>query len=148
VSGADEREVPKESTEALASALAERRRRRAAAGRSDERRTHDRFACRFDAAVTGPDGQRIAGHTRDLSLGGLFIECTHALALGTEVDTYLALPTNPKGITVRGTVRWTTRDGVGLQLGLLGARDTHAILATLKMLATAEDAGELEPEPA
>jgi hypothetical protein len=145
VSEADAKQ-PTESPEALAAALRERRRRRAAEGRADERRTHDRFACRFEAAVTGADGKRNAGFTRDLSLGGLFIECSHSFALGNEVTVWLGLPSTPKGIEVGATVRWATPDGVGVQLGLMGARDTHAILATLKMLATAEDA-EVEAEP-
>jgi len=134
------------SPEALAASLRERRRKRAAEGRGDERRTHDRFACRFDALLTGPDKKKVFGFTHDLSIGGLFVEASRQFPLGTEIELWLALPNVPEGITVQATVRWTKPNGMGLQLGLVGAKATHAILATLKMLATAEDAEAPEPE--
>jgi type IV pilus assembly protein PilZ len=37
------------------------------------------------------------------------------------------LPGQSKPLLVPGTVRWTSKSGMGVQFGPLGARETHAI---------------------
>lgn len=66
---------------------------------------------------------------RDISLGGMFIETAIPAAFGVSVLVGFTLPGQRKPLLVSGTVRWTSNGGMGVQFGLLGARETHAITA-------------------
>jgi type IV pilus assembly protein PilZ len=68
-----------------------------------------------------------AGKARDVSVGGLFVETPAPFAFGTEVVVLLRLPGHKDELAMPATVRWTGQDGMGLQFGLLGARETYAI---------------------
>jgi hypothetical protein len=95
-----------------------------------EQRRFPRQPVRSAVAIVGPDGTRLEGHSRDLSVGGMFAEVAPSLAFGTEVRVEMALPL--VGVTsLPAIVRWVTREGLGLQFGLLGARETHAITALI-----------------
>jgi type IV pilus assembly protein PilZ len=77
------------------------------------------------------DGRPFAGVVRDLGVGGAFIECIEALPFGTEVLIIGQLPPSGADLRLPSVVRWTKPDGFGVQFGLLGARETHAISVLL-----------------
>lgn len=95
-----------------------------------ELRRHPRKPLRTPLAVVGPDGARLEGHSRDLSIGGMFVETSPALPFGTNVRVEIALPLVGT-VALPAIVRWLTPQGLGLQFGLLGVRETHAITALL-----------------
>jgi len=64
---------------------------------------------------------------RDISLGGIFVDTDIPYLFGEHVLIYLALPHDARSMSLPATVRWTCPSGIGLQFGLLGARDTHDI---------------------
>ncbi len=91
-----------------------------------EKRRFPRQPVELSLTVHTTDGQTIVGKGRDISLGGVFIEAAPTLAFATHVEVELTLP--DLGLTrLPAIVRWNKVDGMGLQFGLLGARQTHAI---------------------
>ena len=71
--------------------------------------------------------QRSSGQSADISLGGMFIETQTPEPFGTEIVIHLHVPGEPSGFALPGKVRWTGSGGMGVQFGLLGARETHTI---------------------
>jgi type IV pilus assembly protein PilZ len=74
-------------------------------------------------------GERFLGLSRDISLGGmqLTIPPHPHIAFGQEIDAQLTLPGQRSPFVLPAIVRWARGDSVGVQFGLLGARETHAI---------------------
>lgn len=71
---------------------------------------------------------RSAGRSKDISLGGMFIVTSAPLAFGTEIVVHLTVAGHRTPLAMPGVVRWSRPgQGMGLQFGLLGARETHAI---------------------
>jgi hypothetical protein len=64
---------------------------------------------------------------RDISLGGMFVETDIPCRFGERVIVRLTLPAGKCQMDLAGVVRWTCPDGIGVQFGRLGARDTHEI---------------------
>jgi type IV pilus assembly protein PilZ len=78
------------------------------------------------AAKGSPERSR--GRAGDLSLGGMFVRTASPLAFGTGLVVHLLLPGQKAPFALPGVVRWTRAgEGMGVQFGLLGARETHAI---------------------
>jgi type IV pilus assembly protein PilZ len=77
-------------------------------------------------------GVSIIGRSRDISIGGMFIESETPVTFGTEVSILLHLPNTKAIARLPGTIRWLNPGGFGVQFGLLGARETHAISELLK----------------
>ena len=75
---------------------------------------------------------RSKGLARDISVGGMFVQTEAPAAFGAEVIVYITLPSDPKEMRLPGVVRWKRPDGMGVQFGLLGARETHAITEIVK----------------
>lgn len=69
------------------------------------------------------------GIARDISLGGMFIETASPASYGVGVLVALRRPDAQSAVLLQGTVRWTHPDGMGVQFGLLGARETYAIVS-------------------
>lgn len=69
---------------------------------------------------------KVPGVSKDISLGGMFVETAFPAAFGAAVLVGFTLPGHPP-LLVSGTVRWTSGSGMGVQFGLLGARETYAI---------------------
>ncbi len=67
------------------------------------------------------------GVSRDLSLGGVFVETTAPAPFGAKVVLMLKVPGLPEPMRIDGVVRWTSHQGMGVQFGLMGARETHAL---------------------
>jgi hypothetical protein len=71
------------------------------------------------------------GIGRDISIGGMFIETSApGVSFGAEVKVRVSL----RGATgsldefeLPGVIRWVRSGGMGVQFGLLGAHETHAI---------------------
>ena len=97
-----------------------------------EKRSHPRVPIGLDVTCEVKDGPAIAGHGKDISLGGMFIETSETPAFGTAVTIVIRLPGIPGDVRLPAVVRWNSEGGFGIQFGLLGARDTHAITRLMK----------------
>jgi uncharacterized protein (TIGR02266 family) len=79
------------------------------------------------------EGKKQISRTRNLSLGGLYLESATALAIGTTVQLRFQLPTQPEPVEVAGDVRWVDKKGpgdmtgVGIRFQGLRARDVWAL---------------------
>lgn len=71
--------------------------------------------------------EKFDGFSRDVSLGGMFVETSSGLAFNAELTLYVQLPGHETTFALPAVVRWTQPDGMGIQFGLLGARETFAI---------------------
>ncbi len=74
----------------------------------------------------------VSGRGKDVSVGGMFIETMRPVHFGTEVTVCLTLPGSKDELTLPAVVRWVRNDGMGVQFGLLGARETHAITEAVR----------------
>jgi type IV pilus assembly protein PilZ len=68
----------------------------------------------------------IAGRAKDISVGGMFVETSQPLAFGARLTVRMVV-SRQKSYLLPAVVRWTRPGGMGLQFGLLGARETHAL---------------------
>jgi type IV pilus assembly protein PilZ len=103
---------------------------------ADQRRAR-RVAIELAVDVTSPDqGDRVPGVSRDLSLGGMFVETAFPAAFGASVLLRFTVPGHAGPLVVPGMVRWTSKGGMGIQFGLLGARETRAITECLRLAAS------------
>jgi len=91
-----------------------------------EKRAHLRVPVRLRVVIEH-DGARTELRCRDLSLGGMFVECARTLPFGTEVTAEVSLPALPRPAAIRCVVRWVKTDGMGLAFGSLRAAETWAI---------------------
>ncbi len=57
----------------------------------------------------------------------MFIGSEHNPAFGTQMVITMILPGQTKPFDLPCVVRWNKPDGFGVQFGLLGARETHAL---------------------
>jgi hypothetical protein len=70
----------------------------------------------------------VPGVAKDLSLGGMFIETRHPAPFGESVLVRVRPPGGERAVLLPAIVRWTRHDGMGVQFGALGARETHAVM--------------------
>lgn len=92
-----------------------------------EKRAHVRFPARLKA-VFEVDGKQVVCRTRDVSLGGMFLDTTETSPpFGTELVVSLTLPLLAEPVPVRCIVRWAVRDGLGVSFTSLRAAETWAI---------------------
>jgi type IV pilus assembly protein PilZ len=68
-----------------------------------------------------------SGTAKDISIGGMFVESEEEVAFGDELSIVVRLPSSKQEFTLPAVVRWLAPGGFGVQFGLLGARETHAI---------------------
>lgn len=72
--------------------------------------------------------ERLAGRAKDISLGGMFVQTAQPLPFGVELLVHVTLPGQKVAFALPAVVRWVrVGEGMGLQFGLIGARETHAI---------------------
>jgi type IV pilus assembly protein PilZ len=57
----------------------------------------------------------------------MFVETGSPAAFGASVRIRVQLPGSQERFELPGVVRWVRPDGMGVQFGLLGARETHVI---------------------
>jgi len=67
----------------------------------------------------------------------MFLDGAAPCPVGTELTLQFELP-GLGPVQVPGFVRWHRADGFGVQFGLLGARETHAIGRFIRANATAD----------
>jgi type IV pilus assembly protein PilZ len=92
-----------------------------------EKRGHPRTALKAVVTCHRKDGTTFEGRSKDISIGGMYLESTEAVAFGTELTIEVSLPRTKGALRLPAVVRWTDKAGFGVQFGLLGARETHAI---------------------
>ncbi len=71
--------------------------------------------------------ERYPGRAQDICLGGMFVEIEHTPAFNAHVVVYALLPLEKTEFKLPGVVRWVGDGGMGIQFGLLGARETYSI---------------------
>lgn len=97
-----------------------------------EHRKHRRKQVHPPVAFVDGAGATHAASCRDLSLGGAFLETPSALEYGAQIVVVLRLPGLAEETRVSSIVRWRTEDGMGVQFGPMGARETHALTELLR----------------
>jgi uncharacterized protein (TIGR02266 family) len=80
------------------------------------------------------EGKKQVCRTRNISLGGVYVETPLPLAIGTTIQLRFQLPTQPEPVEVSGDVRWVvTKKAAGEEVGMgirfqgLRARDVWAL---------------------
>lgn len=91
-----------------------------------EKRAYSRVEFNTEATCTTEGGAVVTGITRDLSIGGAFIESQDIPAFGSKVTMAIQVPGQGE-LRLVGIVRWTKPNGFGLQFQLLGAKETYGI---------------------
>ena len=96
---------------------------------------HRRSDRRYDRRVPidfAHEGSSFSAHTRNIRLGGVFIETDHTLPFGAKISLRFKVPTQSELIEVEGQVRWLEMDegrlrGLGVRFEGLRARDVWAL---------------------
>jgi len=103
------------------------------------RRTDPRYdrALQVELSVRDADtpasGTRLIGATRNISLGGIFVEVAEPVPVGTRLLVKFSIPTQPEVIEVLGEVRWIDAGsnkavvGMGIRFEGLRAREVWAL---------------------
>lgn len=97
-----------------------------------DKRSHPRVPLIVDVTCEVSGGASILGRAKDISVGGMYIESETPVSFGTEVSIVLRLPNTKANARLPGVIRWIKPGGFGVQFGLLGARETHAISELFK----------------
>lgn len=97
-----------------------------------EKRTHPRVAIDLGVSCEVKDEPAFSGTGKDISLGGMFVEAEELPAFGTTLTIVTHLPGLPAEVRLPAVVRWNGPGGFGVQFGLLGARETHAITRLMR----------------
>jgi uncharacterized protein (TIGR02266 family) len=96
------------------------------------RRTDPRYARRLDVEILHGDAAYPA-ITRNISLGGMFVETMNPLPLSTKVQIRFQVPTQPEPVLVEGEVRWLENGqgenpmGMGIRFQGMRAREVWAL---------------------
>ena len=96
-----------------------------------ENRKHPRKSITSEVAFQVGDGPRIEARYRDIRLGGMFVETETTLPYGAQLRLFLRLPGLRDETVIDATVRWWKREGMGVQFGRMGARETMALTLLL-----------------
>lgn len=96
-----------------------------------EQRKHPRKLTDLPVVFVGADGTRQTSSFRDLSLGGGFIVTADPPPYETKLELEVHFAGFDGQSRIAATVRWTQPDGMGVQFGVMGARETHALLSLL-----------------
>jgi hypothetical protein len=99
----------------------------------DNRRIQTRHHVALPATLT-IDGTPNDCTMLNLSLGGALVSATTRYAMGLRVRISFLVPSPSHAIEIGGTVRWSNRDGVGVQFDGLRARDVWALNEFFKQL--------------
>jgi hypothetical protein len=104
---------------------------RRAIRRRDTRRT-SRVPFVRDVLLQIEGGEWKWAVSRDISLGGMFIQSSTPSPFGARVSVSILKPTPLGEFRIEGAVRWTDREGMGIQFGLMGARTTHELIQLIE----------------
>ena len=97
----------------------------------EHRRSDRRYERRVDIDLVH-DGVTFSAVTRNISLGGVFVESDRSLPFGARIRLSFRVPTQGEPIVVDGQVRWLEMDeghvkGIGIRFEGLRARDVWAL---------------------
>jgi uncharacterized protein (TIGR02266 family) len=97
-----------------------------------EHRRSDRRYERRVAIDVLHEGATFGAHTRNISLGGVFIETESTLPFGARVSLKFRVTTQNEVVEVEGQVRWLEMEegqprGIGIRFDGLRARDVWAL---------------------
>ena len=82
---------------------------------------------KLEIELVTPSSQRLRTRTRNLSIGGVFVESDVKLGFDTRVQLCFSLPNMKEPVEVGGVVRWSDGHGFGVQFDGLRARDVYAL---------------------
>lgn len=91
-----------------------------------DKRRHPRVPVNLPISWELPSQGATSGVLVDVSMGGAFISTVTSPAFGAQVTIVGDLP-GAAGARLPAVVRWSKPGGFGVQFGLLGARETHAL---------------------
>lgn len=94
----------------------------------DRRCSDRRIQVDVPAELVAEGGVRSYGLARDISVGGVRVETDMPVSFGSAMVVRMQLPGSTRDLVLPAIVRWTRLGVVGLQFGLLGARETHLIM--------------------
>ena len=97
-----------------------------------EKRVHPRAPIDISVSCEIEGQPAIEGLARDISVGGMFIETSASLAFNTKLTIACRIPGMPGESRLPAVVRWSKPGGFGVQFGMLGARETHAITKLMR----------------
>ncbi len=97
----------------------------------EHRRSDRRYERRVDIDITH-DGSTWTSFTRNISLGGVFIDADRPLPFGARVSMKFRVPTQTDFVQAEGQVRWIEMEdghvhGIGIRFEGLRARDVWAL---------------------
>lgn len=92
-----------------------------------EKRSHPRVPLGGPVTCRRKDGSDFPGRAKDISIGGMFVETDEHAVFGEELSIQVRMPGAKQDLNLPAIVRWLAPGGFGVQFGLLGARETHAI---------------------
>lgn len=92
-----------------------------------EQRRHFRKTVDLALEFNVADGPRKPGICRDFSLGGMHVDAAETAPFGANVTVHLTVGDSRSPSALPGIVRWVKAGSMGIQFGLLGARETYAI---------------------
>lgn len=101
-----------------------------------EKRSSPRKPVDLEVELVLPDGSRCGCRCTDIGIGGAFVEANPHVEIATKIAFVVSLPGAARPSTIEATVRWTTAHGMGLQFGLMGALETHALVTLLERAPT------------
>lgn len=96
------------------------------------RRIDPRYDRQLSVEVTW-QGEEQIGRSRNVSLGGMYLEARKAMPIGAAVTLRFHIPTQPEAVEVAGDVRWVVTSPTGPEIGIgirfqgLRARDVWAL---------------------
>ena len=97
-----------------------------------EKRVHPRVPVDISVTCELKDRPAFQGVAKDLSLGGMFVETTESLPFNTQLTIVVRIPGMDVHSRIPGVVRWAKPNGIGVQFGMLGARETHAMTKLMR----------------
>ena len=92
----------------------------------EDKRRHRRVPVHLPISCEVPAQGSTPGILVDVSMGGAFVSAEIKPAFGDQLTIVGNLPGVP-GARLAAIVRWSKPGGFGIQFGLLGARETHAL---------------------
>lgn len=101
-----------------------------------DKRQYQRAVLEVPVRVLAKNGAAWETHSFDISVGGMLLSGQSAVEIGAEVTLTFELPKLGK-VNMPGFVRWSSERGVGIQFGLIGPRETHAIGGLVRQQAVA-----------
>ena len=99
-----------------------------------EKRAYTRKSIDVEVSCQREADGAFSGKSKDISIGGMFIFSEQVPSFGDKLLLKITLPGAAGELSLPAVVRWADRGsgGFGVQFGLLGARETHAIAKLMR----------------